>query len=176
METRGRKPHQAPVPKIPLFDEEHFRSIGDPRKAFIAFLSLPPQCRTIQTQKDLAELVGISERTVTKWKKNKNFLAAVKIEEDKFFDSLAGAVKFAIYLKALAGDPRAQKLWLQYFENWSEKLKIQSEHTERTEVFHLLDPTQITELQDLLVKQKKLGAPKKYIEYEKLPAAGEGET
>jgi len=81
---------------------------------FIRFCATPRVLREIKTQRDFAKKFGVSEDTLTDWKKSFGFLEKVRQiildnEKDKLSDVING-----LYREAVRGNPSAVRLWLQY--------------------------------------------------------------
>ena len=81
---------------------------------FVQFCATPRVLREIKTQREFAKKFGLSEDTLTDWKKLPDFLERVRriiLEYEK--EKLSDVIN-ALYKKARTGDPGAIKLWLQY--------------------------------------------------------------
>lgn len=81
---------------------------------FIGFCAMPRVLREIKTQREFAKKFGVSEDTLTDWKKTPGFSEAVRNgilarEQDGLSDVIA-----ALRAKAKEGSPGAARLWLQY--------------------------------------------------------------
>jgi hypothetical protein len=51
-------------------------AMNDQQEKFIEWLLMPKEARTARTQKDLAGVLGVGEQTLTKWKKDPEFIQA----------------------------------------------------------------------------------------------------
>jgi hypothetical protein len=81
---------------------------------FIKFCATPRILRKIKTQREFAKKFGVSEDTLTDWKKTPGFLAVVRQiilerEQERLSDVIEG-----LYREARKGNPSAVRLWLQY--------------------------------------------------------------
>lgn len=83
----------------------------------IEFLSLPKACRPMPLKRFAAEVLGVSEPTIHAWKKSPEVVLSVrKTIEQRFINDIPD-VLLALRDNALAGDPKAAKLFLEYIEN-----------------------------------------------------------
>lgn len=81
---------------------------------FVQFCATPRVLREIKTQREFAKKFGVSEDTLTDWKRTPGFLDMVrqlilKREQEGLSDVIE-----ALHRKAKSGDPGAIRLWLQY--------------------------------------------------------------
>lgn len=82
----------------------------------VEYLSLPKSCRPMSL-KAFAGQLGISEPTIHAWKKERGVVLSVKKTiENKFADDIPD-VLMALRDSAIAGNPRAAKLFLDYVSN-----------------------------------------------------------
>lgn len=91
---------------------------------FVLWSSMPPSERFklgIETQEQFVEFYKIGINTPTAWKRRPDFEARVTLLRREWAFSRTSAVIEGIYRAALKGNPFSQKLWLQYFHNFSEK-------------------------------------------------------
>lgn len=99
---------------------------------FVRWYALPRQLRKPETQEKLSDKIGIHKDTFVNWKRRAGFWDEVAIYRGQFGRShVSDAVYALIHYAKQTGDPRAVKLILQYFENWSEKVRTQDETPER---------------------------------------------
>jgi len=117
-----------------LFKHLNDSGIEQPDKLldFVRWYALPRQLRTPETQEKLSEKIGIHKDTFVNWKRRAGFWDEVAIYRGQFGRSYVSDALYALIRHAKqTGDPRAVKLILQYFENWSEKVRTQDETPER---------------------------------------------
>lgn len=82
----------------------------------VEYLSLPKSCRPMSL-KEFAAQLGISEPTIHAWKKEQAVVLSVKKTiESRFADDIPD-VLLALRDSAIAGNPRAAKLFLDYVSN-----------------------------------------------------------
>ena len=82
----------------------------------VEYLSLPKSCRPMSL-KAFAGQLGISEPTIHAWKKEQEVVLLVKKTiENKFADDIPD-VLMALRDSAIAGNPKAAKLFLDYVDN-----------------------------------------------------------
>ena len=119
--TSGGK--KQPLQKIAIYNE------------FILWSAMPESERKalgILSQGDFCDFYGIHKNTPTRWKERPDFYERidklmVMWGKDKTPDVIQG-----IYKAAVKGNPFSQKLWLEYFHGFSEKMEVQ--HTNKVEV------------------------------------------
>jgi len=82
----------------------------------VEYLSLPKSCRPVSL-KAFAKQLGISEPTIHAWKKEQEVVLSVKKTiESRFADDIPD-VLLALRDSAIAGNPKAAKLFLDYVAN-----------------------------------------------------------
>ena len=112
-----------PLKKVSVYNE------------FILWSAMPPveQRRLgIETQEQFCDYYKIGANTPTRWKQNPDFKDRVReILKAWAFDRTPAIIQ-GIYMSALKGNSDSQRIWLQYFEGWTEKQNI--EHTQKVEV------------------------------------------
>lgn len=91
-------------------------------EAFCDWAALPTPLKEHEYAKDFAEAWGVSEVTLSNWKKRESFwkdVAERRIDwaRDKTSDVINGLFKRA----ATRGEAAEVKLWMQLIEDWSEK-------------------------------------------------------
>lgn len=139
-----------------------YHRIQDPLKLqeFIHWIALPKKLRKPKTHKTLAKKIGVSQDTLTDWKKLNGFWQEVKCERDNYFREQTSEVLQGLYEKAKSGKASEVKLYLQYFEGFSEKFGIEEPprrtltEEERKEVDDVLNMWGLTQ------KNKKVGEVK----------------
>ena len=94
---------------------------------FISWLALPESLRNPQNQKDLAEKFGVGEDTLSDWKKRNGFWNEVKTQHKDFGKARTADVLEGLYHKAKKGTAPEVRLWLQYFEGFSERAELDTE-------------------------------------------------
>ena len=102
---------------------------------FVLWSAMPPSERFklgIETQEAFVTFYGIGINTPTAWKRRRDFEARVTALRKEWAFGKTSAVIEGIYRAACKGNPHSQKLWLQYFHNFSEKQQV--EVTQRVSV------------------------------------------
>ena len=95
---------------------------------FVRWCALPRQLRKPETQEKLSEKIGIHKDTFANWKRRSGFWNEVALYRKSYGRSHVSDVVQALIRNAkTTGDPRAVKLVLQYFEDWSEKVRTEDE-------------------------------------------------
>ena len=90
----------------------------DVYEEFITWSALPPVGREglgIQTQKDFISTYKLGVNTPGRWKRRPDFPDRVRSLRHEWGLEKTGAVLEGIYLSAMKGNASSQKLWLQYF-------------------------------------------------------------
>lgn len=94
---------------------------------FVLWSAMPPTERYklgIETQEQFVEFYKIGINTPTAWKQRRGYEERVTALRKEWAFGKTSAVIEGIYRSALKGNPMSQKLWLQYFHGFSEKLQI----------------------------------------------------
>lgn len=95
---------------------------------FVRWCGLPRQLRKPETQEKLSEKIGIHKDTFANWKRRSGFWNEVALYRKSYGRSHVSDVVQALIRNAKkTGDPKAVKLVLQYFEDWSEKVRTEDE-------------------------------------------------
>ena len=132
----------------------------------MAWFALPTAHRLPRTQKELAQIVGVAEETMSRFKKEDGFFDEVDKRRKIYFKEFyTSNIVQAIADKACDGDPRAQKLYLQYAEDWKETTRQETDIKERREFVLMLPQEKLEELFGMIKQSRQLGA-KEYIEAE----------
>jgi len=102
-------PMYSEISKIPPFIK-----LTREYEEFVRFCATPRVLREIKTQREFAKKFGVSEDTLTDWKKTPRFPERIRQiilehEQEKLPDVID-----ALRGKAMEGDPSAVRLWLQY--------------------------------------------------------------
>lgn len=93
----------------------------------IEYLALPKACRPMPIKRFAIEILGVSEPTVHAWKKTSEVALSVrKSIEQKFADDIPD-VLLALRDNALAGNPRAAKIFLDYVESGMQEVDFPRE-------------------------------------------------
>lgn len=83
----------------------------------VEYLSLPKSCRPMSLKAFAEKVLGVSEPTIHAWKKEREIVLLVKKTiENKFTDDIPD-VLLALKDSAIAGNPKAAKLFLDYIDN-----------------------------------------------------------
>ncbi|KKU22508.1 MAG: hypothetical protein UX31_C0001G0026 [Candidatus Nomurabacteria bacterium GW2011_GWA1_46_11] len=115
---------------------------------YIEWMALPIKEREPKTQKELAVQFGLSEWTLSQWKDRQGFWPAVEGVRKNWGKSKTPEVLSSLYRKALTGNAAEVKLWLQYMEGYSEKVKSEVTTNDITdEAFHLRFKAMIEDIQ-----------------------------
>lgn len=84
---------------------------------FIEWISLPKDCRSPTTQRELASKFGIGEDTLSDWKQRDDFWEEVEKKRKSWGKERTPNVLQGLYKKATkTGDPRAVRLWYEIVE------------------------------------------------------------
>ena len=146
-----------------FYNPNEFKKMGT-RDALAYWLALPTKFRNPPTQKELAELLGVSQERLCHLKKDDKLLHQVGEYRKVFFKQFTSNIILAIKDKAEDGDPRAQKLWLQYVEDFKETTKQEKDIKTTREFVFLIDEKKREELLEIIEKEKE----KKYLTYERV--------
>lgn len=95
---------------------------------FILWSAMPPSERMrlgIETQEQFVDFYKIGANTPARWKRRPDFEARVTTLRKEWAFGKTSAVIEGIYRSAVKGNPFSQKLWLQYFHDFSEKQMVQ---------------------------------------------------
>lgn len=135
---------------------------------FVLWSALPPDARVrmgIEHQYQFAEHYNVAGKTLTAWKDRPDYEKRVRALRKKWAFDKTGDVIFGIYKAAVKGNDKSQKLWMQVFEDFTEKQDVQ--HTLKVEVSisdirYLIEALPVTErqihydnLRDLLIAADK---------------------
>jgi len=153
----------------PLYDPTLWKQYNT-REALTRWLALPDKHRIPATQRELAEILGITQERLSRIKQDPGFFEEVDKYRRLYFKEFTSTIIASIVDKAKAGDPRAQKLFLQYVEDWKETTRQEKDIHERREFVFMLSPEKYTELLGIIQEKKTLEA-KRYIEIEKVQDA-----
>ena len=92
---------------------------------FVEWISLPEAFRMPKTQGELAVKFGVGEDTLSNWKKRVGFWDLVKEKRRHWGKERTPNVVMGLYRKAVRdGNAAEAKLWLQYFEDWTERKEV----------------------------------------------------
>jgi len=150
--------------KIDEFYDPHIFTQMSTRQSLAYWLALPTKFRNPATQKALAELLGVSEERLCHLKRDDKLIAQVDGYRKIFFKQFTSNIILAIKNKAEDGDPRAQKLWLQYVEDFKETTRQEQDTKITREFVFLIEDKKREELLEIIKKEKE----KKYLTYEKI--------
>jgi len=114
--------------KVPKKEEESDLNqdiIGNPLKMeYIKWIALPKPLRNPKTDQEWGEKNNTHPSTLSHWKKGLGFWEAVKKEIKEIAKDRTPNVIQAFYNQILkSGKAQEVKLWLQYFEDFTEKTK-----------------------------------------------------
>lgn len=94
---------------------------------FVLWSAMPPSERMrfgVETQEQFCDFYKIGTNTPARWKRRSDYEARVTALRREWAFGKTGAVIEGIYRSALKGNPHSQKLWLQYFHNFSERQEV----------------------------------------------------
>lgn len=108
-----------------------FGRVQEPLKlqAFVRWVALPKVLREPRTCREFAKKVGVSQDTLTDWKKIWGFWREVEVEQSTYFREQSSDVLQALVNRAKVGRAAEVKLYLQYFMGFSEKLGVEEQVT-----------------------------------------------
>jgi len=90
---------------------------------FIIWIATPNSLRVPKTQQELAKKFGVGQDTLSEWKTRHDFWIKVKEKRKEWGRERTPDVILALYNRIIkTGGAQEVKLWLQYFEDWSEKI------------------------------------------------------
>jgi len=98
---------------------------------FIKFCSIPKEVRELKTQREFSEKFGIGMDTLSNWKSIAGFWDEVSIYHKNEMKRFMNDVGMGILKSAKKGNPKASELYLKYYMDWSEKIKVEDETPER---------------------------------------------
>lgn len=106
-----------------------YQTVQDPLKlqAFIYWIMLPKKLREPKTHGAFAKKIGVSQDTLTDWKRLPKFWREVQQEQQGHFRERAAEVLHGLTERAIGGNPSAIKLYLQYVLGWSEKYTFEED-------------------------------------------------
>lgn len=99
---------------------------------FVRWLAIPSvvkqQLNVPLDQKELADQLGVHETTLSRWKQDPNFHEDLRREINKWaIEQTPDVIASLLFRIKQKGDPLAVKLWLQHFEGFEEKTKVEHE-------------------------------------------------
>jgi hypothetical protein len=141
----------------PLYDPALWKQYTT-REALTRWLALPDKHRIPPTQKDLAEILDVTQERLSRIKQEAGFFEEVDKYRRMYFKEFTSTIISAIVDKAKAGDPRAQKLFLQYVEDWKETTRQEQDIHERREFVFMLSPEKYSELLQIVQEKRALEA------------------
>jgi hypothetical protein len=88
---------------------------------FIEWIATPSASRKPKTQQELAKKFRVGQDTLSEWKQRNDFWKNVAQKRRQWGQERTPDVIMALYNRILkTGSAQEVKLWLQYFEDWSE--------------------------------------------------------
>ena len=92
---------------------------------FIQWIATPNTLREPRTQQELSKKFGVGQDTLSEWKNRSGFWANVKEKREDWGRDKTPNVIAALYNRIIkTGNASEIKLWLQYFEGWTEKTNL----------------------------------------------------
>ena len=137
------------------------------KDALAYWTAIPSKTRTPSTQKDLAEILGVSQERLCQIKREEEFHTQVNEYRKLFFKQFTSSIIDSLRKKAESGDHKAAKLFLQYVEDFKETTRSESEKVEKKEFVFVLGEAKWGELRKKLqenVEFKEL----MYLDYQKI--------
>ena len=67
-----------------------------------------------KTNKEIAEIVGVSETTIYNWKNNKDFCESVLVRSQELFRNTQPDVVNTLVKRAKSGDPAAMRIYFDH--------------------------------------------------------------
>lgn len=99
---------------------------------FITWIATPSTLREPKTQQELSKKFGVGQDTLSEWKNRPRFWIEVAEKRRRWGQERTPDVVMALFNRIVkTGGAQEVKLWLEYFENWSEKI-ITAEPTYRS--------------------------------------------
>lgn len=90
---------------------------------FITWVATPKELRIPKTQQELSQKFGVGQDTLSEWKSRPGFWISVVEKRKQWGRERTPEVIMALYNRIIrTGNAPEVKLWLQYFEDWSEKM------------------------------------------------------
>ena len=137
------------------------------KDALAYWTAIPSKTRTPSTQKDLAEILGVSQERLCQIKRGEEFHKQVNEYRKLFFKQFTSNIIDGLRKSAEDGDHKSAKLFLQYVEDFKETTRSESEKVERKEFVFVLGEAKWDELKKKLqenVEFKEL----MYLDYQKI--------
>ena len=129
-------------------------------EAFILWSSMPESERAkrqLETVDSLAQHLGVSDRTIRRWRKRTDYLIRLREKRLEWAAGKTGDVIEAIYKTAKKGNPLSQSLWMQIFEGYDPKGKKQDDDGARKVELSMNDIRFLIEQLPENLKQKYYG-------------------
>jgi len=90
---------------------------------FITWIATPSVLRTPKSQQELSKKFGVGQDTLSEWKSREGFWTDVYEKRKRWGRERTPDIIMALYKRIIrTGSAQEVKLWLQYFEDWSEKI------------------------------------------------------
>lgn len=99
--------------------------------SFVKWFGIPKEVKKLKTQSEFATAFGLNIDTLTSWKKLVGFYDEVEIYHLNEMKRFMADIGMAIVKSAKKGNPKSAELFLKYYMDWSEKIKIKDETPER---------------------------------------------
>lgn len=99
---------------------------------FVAWICTPKFERSPRTQKELADLLGVAERTVQRWRKDPRVQELIneKLDDLNFDRVRIQEIIDAMHEQAVGGDTKAASLLLQYLGEFIPTTRLQTDAVE----------------------------------------------
>lgn len=122
---------------------------------FVQWIATPEALRTPKTQAELAKKFGVGADTLSEWKQRNGFWEAVAQVRKSWGQERTPDVILGLYKRAQTGSAAEVKLWLQYFEGWTEKNLVKVEDDTYNELRSLTDEELMQKLKEAKAALKK---------------------
>lgn len=137
------------------------------KEALSYWVAIPKKIRIPETQKELAEILDVSQERLCQIKKEDGFNEQVNEYRKIWFKQFTSNIIEALRKSAEKGDHKAAKLFLQYIEDFKETTRQEQTKTERKEFVFVLGEAKWEELRKKLRENIELQGLK-YLEHKKV--------
>jgi hypothetical protein len=121
---------------------------------FIEWIATPTSARNPKTQQELSKKFGVGQDTLSEWKHRQDFWTEVARKRKEWGREKAPDIVKALYDRIIkTGGAAEVKLWLEYFEGWSEKTIETQGRTKRK--YEHLSNAELMELRRALIAKIK---------------------
>lgn len=122
---------------------------------FIEWIATPSSIRNPKTQQELSKKFGVGQDTLSEWKSRQYFWEEVTKKRKNWGRERTPEVILAMYNRIIkTGNAAEVKLWLEYFESWSEKTAAVIQDPLKRKYGHLSN-AELMELRRRLIEKIK---------------------